>query len=603
MNLPQELQTSYLHCENYPANLIPSGTFTYKSKLASYVTRLDEAERDLCLIDSEDVIDDIFEIPIIDIGTGDGEALVSKNIHSAAKLSEWLGIDILSDARDPTVKQVVARKKDPKCRFICIYAENSRDKLKLTRESLCQIMSYYQVVPVYLDFMLVFGSKSDARDLRFSGFRDQIQLKPSTSGHHGIPELGRSGRIFQLCYNLKSVHLEKRGSEQPEPTDWSIRDAAFYHQFDVEYGTTLWIVTKGGLDVLDRYQELVGPSVRPGQGTYDDLASCFKSTLATHLLYCHWSTEDWRWYIVWLEEIVDKESGMAVDGPRGYGYAHQNYEPRDLQHLQHWQDKTNEVVMVLQANAKVLRSLRKFYSDLIVRKDFPLALRNACEDELIAFFSQLDSIIDDFEMQIARARLLVNIISDRKELVLQHLQSQASERTEQLNRNLEREAVVMRIITIVTLIYLPATFVSTFFSTDVVKYQDQDQNQGPSSVSQNQSFSSLALKRWLQVTIPLTALTLLGAWSTYRLYTASAQGITLAVRLKRSFINSCEDLSACKLSQDDSDVSGATSSRQLRRVGNVVSIVLSRLSPRNARWQQSPRSVLPSHNVRRAGTG
>jgi len=168
-------------------------------------------------------------------------------------------------------------------------------------------MSYHQIMPVYLDFMLVFGSKSDAKDLRFSGFRDQIQLKPPTSGHHEIPELGRSGKIFQLCYNLKSVHLEKRGSEKPEPTDWSIRDAAFYHQFDVEYGTTLWIVTKGGLDILDRYQELVGPSVRPGQGAYDDLASCFRSTLATHLLYCQWSTEDWRWYIVWLEEIVDEE--------------------------------------------------------------------------------------------------------------------------------------------------------------------------------------------------------------------------------------------------------------------------------------------------------
>lgn len=137
----------------------------------------------------------------------------------------------------------------------------------------------------------------------------------------------------------------------------------------------------------------------------------------------------------------------------------------------------------------------------------------------------------------------------------------------------------------------------------MVKYQDQDQNQGPSSVSQNQSFSSLALKRWLQVTIPLTALTLLGAWSTYRLYTASTQGVTLAVRLKRSFITSCDDFSARKLSQDDSDISGATNSRQLRRVGNVVSIALSRLSPRNARWQQTARSVLPSHNVNRAGTG
>jgi len=44
--------------------------------------------------------------------------------------------------------------------------------------------------------------------------------------------------------------------------------------------------------------------------------------------------------------------------------------------------------------------------------------------------------------------------------VAQHFQNQVGERTEQLNHNLEKEAVVMRIITIVTLIYLPATFVS-----------------------------------------------------------------------------------------------------------------------------------------------
>jgi Mg2+ and Co2+ transporter CorA len=151
---------------------------------------------------------------------------------------------------------------------------------------------------------------------------------------------------------------------------------------------------------------------------------------------------------------------MAVDGLRGPGYAHKEYEPWDIQDLQHWQDKTNESVMVLEANAKILKSLRKFYSDLTVRRDFPDTLRKLCEDDLDIFLSQLDEISSDFDMQISRAKLLVNIISDRKELVLQHLQSQASERTEQLNKNLEREAVVMRIITIVTLLYLPATFVS-----------------------------------------------------------------------------------------------------------------------------------------------
>lgn len=154
------------------------------------------------------------------------------------------------------------------------------------------------------------------------------------------------------------------------------------------------------------------------------------------------------------------QSGMAVHGPRGEGFAHKEYRPYDIQDLQLWQDRANEAVMVLEANTDVLKSILKFYTGLIARKDFPNALRIACEDDILTFSSQLEEIISDFNMQTARAKLLVNIISDRKELVLQHLQGQAAERTEQLNRNLEREAVVMRIVTIVTLIYLPATFTS-----------------------------------------------------------------------------------------------------------------------------------------------
>jgi hypothetical protein len=151
---------------------------------------------------------------------------------------------------------------------------------------------------------------------------------------------------------------------------------------------------------------------------------------------------------------------MAVYGPRGDGHAHKQYTPWDIQDLQRWQDRANEAVMVLEANTDVLKSLFKFYHGLCGRKDFPASLRVAGEDDLQTFTSQLDEIISDFHMQCSRAKLLVNIISDRKELVLQHLQGQAADRTEKLNRNLEREAVVMRIVTIVTLVYLPATFTS-----------------------------------------------------------------------------------------------------------------------------------------------
>ena len=125
--------------------------------------------------------------------------------------------------------------------------------------------------------------------------------------------------------------------------------------------------------------------------------------------------------------------------------------------------------MVLDANIGVISAIRRFYTNLKDQKDFPDALKRDCTDDITTFAAHLNEIIDEFNMQISRAKLLTNIISDRKELVLQHLQGQAAERTEQLSLNMAREAIVMRIITIVTLIYLPATFVSVCISASLLK--------------------------------------------------------------------------------------------------------------------------------------
>jgi hypothetical protein len=67
-----------------------------------------------------------------------------------------------------------------------------------------------------------------------------------------------------------------------------------------------------------------------------------------------------------------------------------------------------------------------------------------------------------------------------------------------------------------------------------VKYQDQDESNTDYT---NGSFSSLALERWLQVTLPLTALTLLVAWSTYKMYDTSRDGMTSIERIKDMYKN------------------------------------------------------------------
>jgi hypothetical protein len=191
-----------------------------------------------------------------------------------------------------------------------LYGQHGRDKLKATRNSLAEIMTYHQVMPAYLDFMLVFGAQSDPKDLRFSGLREQVRLRAPSPGL-SIPSLGRSGRHYQLCYNLKSAQFKKKSDENIKLDEWSIRQVAVYHQFDVELGTTLWIVTKGGEDLLDQYEQLIGPDGRAEDKQFDTPAKSLISSLSTHLLFCHWSTEDWRWYIRWQEEVLGHEVCVA----------------------------------------------------------------------------------------------------------------------------------------------------------------------------------------------------------------------------------------------------------------------------------------------------
>lgn len=72
--------------------------------------------------------------------------------------------------------------------------------------------------------------------------------------------------------------------------------------------------------------------------------------------------------------------------------------------------------MILEANVNVMTSLRKCYERLVENKDFP-TWKSSCLGTVAMFAEQLNDMIYDAEMQISRAKLLVRIIGDRKNLV------------------------------------------------------------------------------------------------------------------------------------------------------------------------------------------
>ena len=174
---------------------------------------------------------------------------------------------------------------------------------------LLRILSYHQVMPSYLDFISVFGLQIEQRDLQFSGFRSQVTIRDREQPLE-IQSLRRSGRLYQLFYNLKAV-----SSTTAETYPWSVRQAAIHHQFDIDQGTALWIITEGGRDLKASIQKLTGSKGRPVDQNFTKPVDCFRSSLAVHLLLCQWSTEQWRWYIQWLEsEMVEKVRSSPVTG-------------------------------------------------------------------------------------------------------------------------------------------------------------------------------------------------------------------------------------------------------------------------------------------------
>ncbi|KAH0274214.1 hypothetical protein KCU91_g5425, partial [Aureobasidium melanogenum] len=360
-------------------------------------------------------------------------------------------------------------------------------------------------MPGYIDFLQAFGAQDDPLGQYFSGFYQQTMLEDNTQ----VPKMnGRSWHQYQVCYNLKGVASKK--DVHGDISEWSVRQAAIHHQFDVIYGTAVWIVTKGRQDLLQRFDQSTKGS--PGQ-SFETPQACLRTSLATHRMFCHWAAEDWRQYIDWLEDGLKSNISLALYGSQESKNSRETYVPRDLQEIQLWKENTSQAAMLLNSNADVMAALRAYYVKLLDNEDFPL--RTGCQKSIQNFATDIESNIVWARTQISRLNLLAEIIDGRKALVAQHFQNQVAERTEQLNHNLEKEAIVMRIITIVTLVYLPATFVSTFFSTDVVHYQAS----GDSGTET--SYSHLAMMRWLQVTLPLTFVTILGAWMAFKTATIS----------------------------------------------------------------------------------
>ena len=168
--------------------------------------------------------------------------------------------------------------------------------------------TYFQVMPAFLDFLLLFGEQEHAQDLYCSGFYQHTRLAGVESGTKADTR-NWSGRDMQVCYGLKSVEPSSSQAHWP----WSIRHCAVHHSFDAENIRSTWLIIKGDHLIEERIKLATSEKEAPmGKSAFETIEKAFGAALTTHLILCDWSAEHWRWYIKFLEEGFEKLTGESI---------------------------------------------------------------------------------------------------------------------------------------------------------------------------------------------------------------------------------------------------------------------------------------------------
>ncbi|KAL8831871.1 MAG: hypothetical protein Q9191_000623 [Dirinaria sp. TL-2023a] len=459
-------------------------------------------------------------------------------------------------------------------RFVQAINGISRQKLQTTREMLMLCFTYFRVMPEFLDFLFSFGYQARAQDPHFGSFRQRTCLS-SPSQYSNVQELAWSGVEISTCYNLRSP--ERSG---PGPNDWSIRLCAVHHTLDLNKVRSNWIVIKGNDVLKDRIEQATCDNSGTGVSLFDTLDRAFAGSLTTHLIFCDWAVEQWRWYINSLDEQFqnssrktltapviflsrrpganddfampprtetafsnrsilgnlsraqtmlaeklsvrstkprtrterissDLESGLsqplpphitAINSPDSAPQSPQQSSERaeeqdfsfsKLQKVQHIEEKAHEALLAMRLNTGVIRQLKEHYNTIVKLRRFPQDIHQLCQDDLEQFELRINDILGGLEMQIIRLESLIRLLQDRKTLVTSIVQSMQNARlrhdqlqsileyynteynkqstknmmsmTDDMNdiaRKTKIETVSMKVITVVTLFFLPGTFIS-----------------------------------------------------------------------------------------------------------------------------------------------
>ncbi|KAM5349433.1 hypothetical protein ACJ41O_005938 [Fusarium nematophilum] len=326
--------------------------------------------------------------------------------------------------------------------------------LPITRDGMLSLLSALDVFPAIYRFLTAFGRKNFPMDEGFAGF-------------DSVTTLGSSGELasFESCYLLK--YVGRKDDATPGTIPWSIRHALIYQKIN-ESGQTSHILIR----MPEKAKDQLASSIKE-EGSDSRFA---KDWTRLHAVSFSSVDGDLRHFINYLDEEVtkafDRVIMSGIEPTKLNEFDSVERSTKDFKTLQYLSDQARRAINAIELNIDTIRCLQKEIGSLSTINSSGGANTRSIE----ALSAHLEIIQREYQFSLKNA----SAVLDRAKATSQHLRDTASLRNSEISKlNAEmanhntraianladksgREAHVVKTLTVLALVFVPASFVAVW---------------------------------------------------------------------------------------------------------------------------------------------
>ncbi|CAF9911789.1 MAG: hypothetical protein HETSPECPRED_000445 [Heterodermia speciosa] len=399
-------QQEYLGWEHYPIDLPHVNPITTSARVCD----------DLLTSLSSKLFCDELKVRTIDIiETNNGDIQCKTSLHTEAN----------------SMATMLGQKNTelPRIRIISLHSGNSKLPLRIPESWMRKTMTRYRVDPTFLPVLFSFGAEPNLAE----------------SGASNIASISAEDLSRKLSYQIRYTEENKRSSVRP----WSLRQTGVYHHHSLNPQFDLFIFIHPKEDSL--VEESLMSLSESTAASQASLKAICENPFRIHMLLFSSYLDNWRWYFRYLDEEFEgmNDEALTLD-LKTTAAASLSFDK--VQSLRDLHDRAISLTAHCKGTKSVLLALEE-----VEEANFKGAYT------LQPFQSLLSGHNESLEVLGNRIRNAIDLLAYALDLQNQETAAKINDHISELTEETTDHSATVTWITLLTLFYLPGSFVSTLY--------------------------------------------------------------------------------------------------------------------------------------------